>query len=432
MKKIYLKLAASVLSIMMALTMIIGATYAWFSLSSSPEVRGLSVVIGGGKTILLAADQTKTVDGKIVHYPGEFSNTLNISESETYEYLNEAAGLSPVSTSDGLYWMLPVYDEETGILKDIRQFSVDETLKNANEKTTEGGHYIYLDFWMVSPGKEYNVRMSTDIKSNTGSYLIELPEAQEDAEGKLYLADAPGIMESIARVGFLVNTEEASSENMASYVSENGDKTPYKTLLGVYQEKGDKVDLNKQYQFTIYEPNADKHPSETLSDGDYIITKPLSYNPYGTSITEKKDISDQLMVQCANTWKSWNSGSKLAQVFQGAVISKENLTVDTATEVFYSEYLKGQIASYVTCGNFYKNTADLYAAAQNGVVSGASTTQQTAGATDDVVITTLPADKPLRVRMYIWLEGQDADCTNDASVEAASLALNIELSGADQ
>jgi hypothetical protein len=48
------------------------------------------------------------------------------------------------------------------------------------------------------------------------------------------------------------------------------------------------------------------------------------------------------------------------------------------------------------------------------------------------MITTLKANTPQRVRMYIWLEGQDADCNNISSVNASGFSLNIELSGANQ
>ena len=145
MKKIYIKLAASILSIVMAFTMVVGATYAWMVLSKSPVAEGISVSVGGGRTIMLAADYTKTITDEngnevVAHYPGQFSNTLNFSNYENYDYLSEVRGLSPVSTSDGQYWILPAYEEETGELKRIDQFQVDGSLAHANVADTGEGN----------------------------------------------------------------------------------------------------------------------------------------------------------------------------------------------------------------------------------------------------------------------------------------------------
>ena len=408
MKNIYLKLAASVLSIVMALTMIVGATFAWFTFSTSPEVGGISIAIGGGRTIMVAPDVTETVeiDGEkiTVHYPGAFSSHLDFSEYEYYDYLKKLDGLSPVSTADGLYWMLPTYDEVTGELNPLPEFCVDGKLQYANQMEADKGHYIYVDFWMVSPSSEFDIRVATDYKKNEGSYLIELPKDEKLENETVDLTSTQGMVEASARVGFLVNTKSVDEKVAKAYKESEFFVKQYENLLGVYQEKGEVI--SEEYQFSIYEPNADSHPSEYLNDGEYMITTPLCYNPYGMSISEE-NISKRLMVQGKNTWRT--------------------------TSMLYTDYQQGQIEAYVKSGNFYKLTSALYDHAENGVVSMESMNQiMTAGATDDVMITTLAANTPQRIRMYIWLEGQDADCTNTSSVDASSFALNLELSGADQ
>ncbi len=280
MKKIYMKLVASILSIMMSLTMVVGATFAWLVLSQSPVVNGISVAVGGGKTIMLAPDLTeKVIDEEgneiTVHYPGEFSNSLVFSDYEAYDYLNDLTGLSPVSTADGVFWMIPSYDESTGVLKSFDQFKVDGILEYANVTESKGGSYIYLDFWIVSPGTEYDIHVSTDIKKNTGSYLIELPGVEKSENGTLQLAETEGIIESVARVGFLVNKDTAETETMNAYSNSEQFNDLYTSLIGNYQEKGKKA--TGEYQFTIYEPNGTKHPAKELTDGDYIFTTPLRY-----------------------------------------------------------------------------------------------------------------------------------------------------------
>ena len=302
MKTVYLKLAASVLSILLALTMIVGATFAWFTFSASPEIGGINIAIGGGRTILLAPDitETVTVDSKTVtvHYPGEFSSTLNIADYEAYDYLKEVAGLSPVSTSDGLNWLMPTYDEETGLVKDVSEFQMDQKLERANDSNVQSGGYVYLDFWIVSPGADYEIRISADKTTKAGSYLLEIPAAETGEDEKLHLAETQGIFESIARVGFLVNTEISDTESYSAYRMSNHWIKQYENLQGIYQETGETPVPEYTSTFTIYEPNGDRHPSEKLEEGDYVITKPLDKN------RQETDISDRLMIQEKNEWKN--------------------------------------------------------------------------------------------------------------------------------
>lgn len=434
MKKIYMKLAASAFSIMISLTMVVGATFAWLVLSQSPVVNGISMSISGGRTIMLAPDMMQTVkdaDGKeiLIHYPGKFESTLNFSEYESYDYLKELAGLSPVSTADGLYWLLPSYDEATGMLNSYEQFIVDDSLEYANLTENVDGNYIYLDFWVVSPGTEYDLRISTDVKKSIGSYLMELPGVEEAENGSLQLAETEGLVEAAARVGFLVNTDTLETETMNAYTESEQYDDRYSSLLGNYQKKGEKP--AGEYRFTIYEPNGTKHPSTNLNDGDYIITNPLRYNPYGNSITEES-VEDLVTVQDANSWKELGDGSQFEQIFKAAIANKGELTPEEAASVFYKEYLQGQVGAYVNSGKFFQRTDALYAAAEAGIVSKETNPVMRAGATDDVVITTLQANIPQRIRMYVWLEGQDPDCVNEGSVTISGFCLNLELSGADK
>ena len=66
----------------------------------------------------------------------------------------------------------------------------------------------------------------------------------------------------------------------------------------------------------------------------------------------------------------------------------------------------------------------------NGKVSSENVEKvATAGAADNAVIVTLERNVPQRVRMYIWLEGQDGDCVN--SVAGKNIAINLELAGSN-
>ncbi|MBR3960623.1 MAG: hypothetical protein IKK13_00225, partial [Clostridia bacterium] len=98
---------------------------------------------------------------------------------------------------------------------------------------------------------------------------------------------------------------------------------------------------------------------------------------------------------------------------------------------FYRDYLGYQCGTLLEKGAFIKRTNDLIRAAdKNGIVdpelfSGISS----AGATDDVVIIELEKNVPQRIRMFVWTEGQDVDCSNTKA--SGGILLNLELAGSN-
>lgn len=429
--KVYMKLFFTVVSLLVSATMVLSASYAWLVLSKSPAVNGISVMIGGGKTILLAADVTKTIkdeagNSQVLHYPGKFSDSLNFSSYDTYAYLGECSGLTPVSTADGLYWMIPEYNE-AGELLPVEQFTVDDQLAWANRN--EGGCYVYLDFWVVSPGSEYDIHVSMDQQAKQGSYLIELPGVKSTESGGFTLRETQGIVPASARVGFLVSGEKAHDADLTAYMESADYDARYGGLLGVYQEPEEKANPVPPTSFTIYEPNGMLHPSDSAQMGSYWITKPLGYDPFTQQIQET-DVSDRLTVQNESCWNETEDGIQLEQMFQTAIIDKTDLTARKARDYFYQNYLQGQVSPYLSSGRFIKDTAALYLAASDGKVSQSAVEGvKTAGATDSTVVTRIERNTPQRIRMYIWLEGQDADCKNSSIVNTSQIALKVELAG---
>jgi len=414
LRKIYLKLAASFLSVITAITMIVGASYAWLTLSESPAVNGINVSIGGGNTILLAPDLTAVTKDEYgneitVHYPGAFDETLNLSQYDTYNYLKKLEPLSPVSTADGIHWILPVYEEETGRLLDISEFQVDSTLTSNS--------FAYLDFWVVSPGTEYNLRVATDPKTNEGSFLMELPSVEKDSEGRFVLTQNTNHVSSIARVGFLANSDNTGSKAMEVYSRSDDYDERFKSLSGVYQERGELWNAGYATHFSIYEPNALQHPQLNDQEGKYLKTQALGYD-FDTFTINETDISNIVAAQKNSSWRMRDGEIWLQDILDAAVAGKADLTEEAAGEELYQHYLSGQIAAYVQAGNFLDINSDIEEQLQEG-----------SGAVEEVMITTLQRNVPQRIRMFIWLEGQDADCINTSSVPESSFSVGIKLAG---
>lgn len=438
MGKIKLRLIASLLLLVIALAMVATVSYAWMTISENPAANGISVALSGGTTILLAPDLTKkTKEGNIIHYPGTFVNSLILSQYESYNYLNDLGGLQPVSTADGLNWILPTYDKETGALNEITEFAVDNMLAYANEGRYGNGRYIYLDFWIVSPGSEYNVRVSVDRNGNSGSFLMELPFVIESENSLGYgLTEGAGTVAASARIGFLVNESAVTSNaEMEAYVDSPGYDSRYHSLSGLYPEKGE-APLNEAYRFTVYEPNALLHPSGIAAEGTYVATSPLSWDPD----TETVQVSEEKPVSTVQGNSYWalkeNGGIQLESVLQTALAGRVVQSAAEAEKYLYQRQLQGQVGSYLHKGTLVKSMRELYEMTDSA--NGKVAQEQMegllgAGATKDAVIVTLKRDEPQRIRMFLWLEGQDADCTNQNSAfQCAGLALGIELAGATQ
>ena len=455
-KKIMLKLSTSIMALVLTTTLVVTTSYAWLTLAGSPEVDGIQITIGGSNTILVAADQTVTGDdGAIYHYPGAFGESLNFLQYDSYDYLKDIVGLKPVSTSDGVYWFLPDYYEAedskvqsgqayNGQLKDISEFIIDSSLEYANlteESVAVGGHYAYMDFWVASPAEVYQLRVSTGSEEEgVGSYVIALPkptEADADADGNMdsyVLQSADETVAASVRVGFLVNGDGADTQGVLAYLNSRDYNDQYTALIGQYQDPGEDVDLFEAAgnRFTIYEPNGDLHPA--LADSDalgYHITKPLGWT--GEAI-EETDVSQILSVQKRSFWKNASTGTMIGQEFQTAIVGKTfgEHTLPELKDLFYRDRLAGQLAPYMNIGRFIANTGNLCASAKaaGGQLEGdAEVLRDTAGATNDVYITTLRKNMPQRIRMFIWIEGQDGDCTNHA---ATDFAVNIELAGSNE
>ncbi len=446
MKQIYTKLIVIVLQLVLAVSVLAMSSYAWMVLSGNPTAEGIQITIGGGSTILVAADVSETVDGEVYHYPAAFSDTLNFSQYKGYAYLNELGALTPVSTADGINWYLPAYytpaDPEvqsgailTGTIKSIDQFTEDLFLAYANlsadqEDLIEAGHYICLDFWVVSPGQDYTLRISTGDDSG-GSFVMDLPTAVSDGDGYT-LSDGSGAAACV-RVGLLANSNDLIDDTMLHYQNSLAFNSQYHKLRGAYTEPGSGWQVySNNYRFTIYEPNGDAHPRTPLArDGTYVVTNPIGRTEAGVS---RVDIQDRLTVQLRSRWTTAEGygQSQLEQRFQTALLepSFQDLSGEQAAAKFYNDYLAGQVTPYVTTGWFMKNTRNLYAIAAGGTVTADKITEDhLAGATDDVYIVKLEKNIPQRIRMFIWLEGEDVDCVN--AVSASSIALRIELAGSN-
>lgn len=422
-RQYHIKILASALLIVLSLSMLVMVTFAWYVMSTAPEVSGMQIKIGSD-TIRVAPD---CIDASGQHhYPGAFQGVL---ETGTKAIPEDFWGLIPVSTADGKHWFSATYESlENGGDRKTDEYLEDTTLSSANLTTRpkSGGNYLYLDFWVVAP-KDYDLRVSTATQGSgqSGSYVKVFPQVKKDAAGHYSLDETQRQAESSLRIGFLVNEDKVSGE---SYENSTNYDSAYKILKGVYQEQGKELPTS-QTSFTIYEPNCDWHADIEIN-GQYKQTSPLAWKD-GKVQPVKLETYDgtKLAAQTSATWTLADDGkqTKLSQALQRAMleakVTERGVTDAQSTgEYLLNQYLKGQLSGYITSGQFVKSTRDL----QDGVRLDKENIEKF-GATTDAVIVSLKKNVPQRIRMFVWLEGQDIDCTNEAALK--TLLLNLELAG---
>lgn len=435
-KQLRIKLMAMTLLLLTSIAVVVSASYAWITMSENPGVSGIQVSLNGGNTILIAPDLSTTVDGVVYHFPGSFSQTLNFGQHDCYDYLQNLGGLSPVSTADGIHWYYATYYKEddqevlngwasAGDLRPAQDFALDDLLLYANQdaasESLSTGHYVYLDFWVVAPDADYTLRISGG--ADGGTYVIDLldPVVSSGTESGYTLYDT-GVTSTAAsvRVGFLASTQTLTDDSYLHYSGSSGYDAQYTSLRGVYAERGQEMADTSHFQFMIYEPNADAHPTGAAAEGSYVATYPLAYvlgKPTPTNLLSRT------AVQMTNWWLTAENGSDLLieQMFQTALYGKSDC--EAAAAGFYSDYLQNYLTPYISRGNFIRNSYTL------GDTVSAEWLQslEKGGATEDVYIVKLERNVPQRIRMYIWLEGQDIDW--DPSAAGNRFALSIELAG---
>lgn len=368
-----LKITAAVLLVLAAASLVGAATYAWHILSVAPEAGGMQITIGAAKVIQVAPD-VAAADGS--HAPGTFGDTLDITKDANYDYLNGLAGLTPVSTADGVHWYLPQYGAAADGTEGPTAFTEEKDLAHANvtdETVAQEGSYYYMDFWVSAP-EDFNLRLAAGDSKSAGSYALTLPLPQKSGEGVWTLDYNAGLAaQKCLRLGFLTG-----------------------------------LDGDEGTSFLIYEPNG-------TDGGTYTVTTPQ------TGAEETGDVRDRLTVQKTSQWKPESLDYAFEQFVAFADTDLLNKDALTVARQFYTEKLNGLYRPYVNSGQFYQRAADLYENAENAPISGAAT---------DGVILRLKANQPQRIRLFVWLEGQDADCINDA--QNALLGIHLELAGSDQ
>lgn len=424
---VHKKLTSAVILMVVSLSLMVTVSLAWFTLSTAPAVESIKLVIGGDNTIKIASNVQETIDGVTVNYPGFFDKVTSLN-------VEQGALLAPVSTADGVNWF--VLNEEMNSSKkemtSLDDFVLDNQYTYANSK--DGG-YIYVDFWIQSSLDNCILRLTSGDATGeeVGSYVVQLPSSVKNKKNTTgySLKDSFKTLSSSVRVGFLVNSDTVNDNAvMTSYMNSTAYDENYKSLKGVYNS-------NSDYEFTIYEPNGLSHSNEGQSvilthkglefiscgDGEYHITNPIGLNADGEK--ELMTIADRLIVQTENRWKQNDESLMIDDLYQGYLMSSSHPSLDD----FYKNFLHDTYLPYVSSGHIFEDTWNLYIAGDNANVKSQEVLSELdfSNVNQASQIVRLKKNVPQRIRMFVWIEGQDIDCNYFAADK--TIALRLELAG---
>lgn len=361
------------LIILIALVMFIISTYAWFSTQKNVSITNLNgtVEVAEGLEISLDAERWSngiilgTEEGQLSIIDNAYTGNRNISPSE----MLPVSTLGQVSGNQTDLKMLRGKIENSKELSEIK--TMVETETSPTSSTYPG--YFAFDVFLKNNSKTDN---DDELQLNYDS-LLEILEADKSATG----------LQNTARVAFALYNGTADVMAGKDDILKQtagigaGAPTPYITNVAIWEpNSNDHVQyiVDNNNKITWNAEDAKKYASHELSSGGRGFDLTTQMPTYAL-----KDSSIGAKIEDIYKWDGNEKNVQKQNVLQTTKKSEKDYTI------------------------------------KEGVQNLVSTTDGTSKFT-------IPANKICRIRIYLWLEGQDVDCINYAS-HGGGVKVNIGL-----
>ncbi len=294
------------------LTLLVTASYTWFSLTQSPRISSMDLSVASTVGIQLAQrfDAEEDDWGQVIDF---------------YDMIGENTVLQPASYSaEREAFVTAAYGTDGRVIE--RKYNVLTDEQNAN-RSDAYAYYVKGTFY-----------------------------ARTDTEVSVSLGEAIEVNEGVNTSGtYVIGTPVWNAQNIVHDDGGMGAETAIRVGIRITPVDPDTGDEIGDPEFYIYEPNCDVHLDENIE---------------GKLITESVDGGDYedtayMIYQTASTWKE-------------AYPVQQNVTIKDLGEFVSDTYLF-----------------------------------------------TLDVDSMVKIDLYVWLEGQDVDCTN--LIDEAQIVANIQL-----
>ena len=408
------RLNSLILLVAFTAIMLIGSTYAWFSTQKNVSLSGLEGTVKVAEGLQISLDATKWVNGidfknfteqafidayvpgATLEHPYKYPNTDPKTNTET-----------PLLTANNILpdELLPV--STTGAGADISEGN-SKTMAMYNGENINGNQL-------------YNITKKTEEKAS-GYYAIDLflqNSSKSDVTVDPLQLQAGSVLtvksttkattglQNTARVA-LVQYKNSGDANVTVGTTESS--TAANIIAGTTNTDIDSV--------AIWEPNANAHVQYIVDSNNNVTWKKADVT--GESNPLKDDVIFKDITWASDTEKKIKFGLT-SQVPTYALTATALTTKELDKTTDKIPELKDEFGSI-------KDIYNWGTTASAGLAKQTTLQTTTAGIDKDTLFVrtvnntdgssnfTIPGGQYVRMRMYIWLEGQDVDCTNYASL----------------
>lgn len=397
MKQLKLKIMMACAGILLGVIMLASASYAWLTVSVTPEIQRLVISV--------------TPSGQ--EYPFELSidygeklkaNQADQATWTTELHLDDVVKnytLQPISTVDGIHWYLPKYSADGN----VKGFWEADLAKCANKANSSDNYLVYVDVWVRTRDKDpQEMLLSNPVSTTAGeeyyaNYVLWNPKWDADT-GQWLQNDAM----TTVRIGFMYTPLDEKGNPAGS------------SSFSIYEPNGNM----RSSRFAEYLATLKTDTSIDEEELDQLTGRIYSYTG-GTNYTAKQydeTFTDQYYSTLAPKYVS-DGVYELVDVTQ---LLKNNLIVQTKSSwntARLSPSAKINSDAIGTIGNFCRVEVD-----ESGKATGTLTPIDTNGRRE---MTTVTKGTIQKMRIYIWLEGQDIDCWNQTA--DGNIYANLEFLG---
>ena len=364
--------------ILLAAVMFIISTYAWFSTQKNVSITNLqgTVEVAEGLEISLDAENWSngivlgTEEGQLSIIDNAYSGHHNISPTE----------MLPVSTLGLVSGSMTDLKMLRGKITNSKELSDIKVMNEAQTDAAKADYpgYFAFDIFLKNSSKDES---KDDVLQLNYDSSLEILDASKTATG----------LQNTARVAFV--KYDGTSDVMADQA------TILKETAGIG------VGASTAYisDVAIWEPNANAHVDYIVKNNNKITWSSADATAYATKTLDDGRKGFDLTTQMPTyALKESSVGSTIADIYKWdgseSTLQKQNVLQTKTTA---------------------KSSSDSDYAIEDGVQNLLSTS-------DGTTTFGIAPSKICRLRIYVWLEGQDVDCINYAS-HGGGIKVNIGL-----
>lgn len=409
------RLNALILLVAFTAILLIVSTYAWFSTQRNVTLTGLKGRVNVAEGLQISLDGSHFVNSiDFDDFDQTDIDNWTVKTTASTTYLD--AGKTFQSPAENVTNVVPgEYLPVSGTGDDGEGIGTTGlSLYKGTYTTSEG-----LSGKAVAPEEKASGYFAFDLYlMNTSATGVTSDKLQLDATSSIVAGDSTKGIQNSVRVGF------ALYENAGTDVSTDNNLTGAEIIQGTSTGKNIK-------NVAIWEPNAEKHVDRIIEStrirfsdtdkGNYTLG--TAYNDEKGQYASNAIVNDAVLPTYALTS---TTPTKIGAKF-GQKVNKTGTTINSIT--YENAVYNWSEVTYNDSGND-KTALKLQKTTQTqstfGTENGVQDSIDLKSVKDDAAITMVP-NQYQKLRVYVWIEGQDPDCVNYASL-GKSLTLDLGLS----